>query len=157
MRHLVRSTILGLALALLLVPLVGCAGASTQSETPASPSTATSAPSDAVTEDAAPTAFPPAPSDVSGMLGWFGEAYPDAPWLARIKDIKYVKGEVPETGGFANAIVITTDLDFATEQAISQEIATALGEADIQWAKQFVIWFADGDNIQAGGIVDSTP
>ncbi len=85
------------------------------------------------------------------------EAYPDAPWLARIKDIKYVKGEVPGSGGFANAIVITTDLDFATEQAIAQEIAAALGEADPQWAKQYVLWFADGDNIQAGDIFDFTP
>jgi hypothetical protein len=91
------------------------------------------------------------------MRSWFEQAYPNAPWLARIKGIEYVQGEVPGSGGFANAVVITTDLDFKTEQATAQEVAVALGEAHPKWAKQFVVRFADGNNIQAGDIVDTTP
>ncbi|PKQ30404.1 MAG: hypothetical protein CVT60_00045 [Actinobacteria bacterium HGW-Actinobacteria-10] len=143
-----------LALALCLVPLAGCTTTSTQRETTTPATSETS--EEKSTEEAAAT-YPPAPSDVSGMRGWFEEAYPDAPWLARIEGIEYVEGEVPGSGGFANAVVIKTDLDFTTEKATGQEIAAALGEAHPEWAKQFVVWFADGDNIQAGDIFDATP
>ena len=66
-------------------------------------------------------------------------------------------GEVPDSGGFADAIVVTTDLDFAAEQGLAYEIAAALGEAHPSWAKQYVIWFADGRNELAGDITDQTP
>lgn len=157
MRHPIHRTTCALTLALLLTPLIGCAAASSPTKTSAPPSPATSASPEVGNETVAPTTFPAAPSDVSGMRDWFAQAYPKAPWLGRIKDIKYVPGEVPDSGGFANAIVITTDLDFGAEQTIGQEIATALGEAHPEWAKQFVVWFADGNNLLAGDIFDATP
>lgn len=157
MTHPTCGMIRMLVLSLLLISLAGCAPASTQPEPSASPASPNAASPQAGTEAKAPAAYPPAPSDASGMRDWFEQAYPEAQWLARIKNIEYVEGEVPSSGGFANAIVITTDLDFATEQAMAQEIATALGEAHPAWAKQFVVWFADGDNLQAGEIFDATP
>lgn len=157
MRHPVHRMACAVTLALIVILQPGCATTSTQPETPASPATGTSAPPEAVTDEAAPAAYPPPPGDVSGLRGWFEEAYPEAPWLSRIKDIEYVEGEVPGSGGFANAVVMTTDLDFKTEQATAQEIATALGEAQPGWAKQYVVWFADGANLQAGEIIDPTP
>jgi hypothetical protein len=101
--------------------------------------------------------IPPTPSDVSGMRDWLAKAYPDAAWLGRIKAIEHVPDEVPDSGGFSNAVVVTTDLDFASEMALGQEIAAALGEAHVGWAKQYVIWFSDGANMMAGDIVDMTP
>lgn len=91
------------------------------------------------------------------MRDWFAAAYPGAEWLGRIKKLEYVAGEVPDSGGFANAVVITTDLDFKTEQPVAQEIVIALGEAHPAWAKQFVLKYADGANVSAGDIVDTTP
>lgn len=109
------------------------------------------------TSAADPAAFPPAPDDVSGMGDWLAAAYPGAAFLSRISQIEYVPGEVPGSGGFANAIVVTTDLSFPDEQALASELATALGEAHPAWATQYVIWFADGSNQLAGTIVDMTP
>lgn len=155
MERIARLAICAVCIAVLPLSLSGCGDASTKTEasTPSAPAASTAAPA----EEVAPTEFSPAPPDVSGMTGWFEEAYPDAAWLSRIKSIKYVAGEVPDSGGFANAIVVTTDLDFASEQAIGQEIVTALGEAHPGWAKQYVVRFADGKNVMAGDIVDMTP
>jgi len=145
-----------IALAVMMFVLVGCGGASAPSDTPSAP--AASAPgSNAPVSEAEPTEFPPAPSDVSGMQSWLAEAYPDAAWLARIKAIEYVPGEVPDSGGFANAIVVVTDLEFAREQPLADQIAAALGEAHPAWAKQLVVRYADGNNITAGDIFDRTP
>lgn len=157
MRRVIRILASLLAIVLMLSLLIGCDNTaepvSGGSSTPASSSAgdgASSAPD-------APTEFPPAPADVSGMSGWLDEAYPDAAWRARIKSIEYVPGEVPDSGGYSNAIVVTTDLDFASEQTLAEEISTALGEAHPAWAKQYVIWFADGNNMTAGDIWDRTP
>lgn len=145
----------GLVLAL-LIPLSGCASSSTPEAPPTTaPATSESPGADAGSPGVTP--LPPAPADVSGMKDWFAEAYPDAAWLARITDVAYVSGEVPDSGGFANAIVVTTDLDFDGEQPLAQEIVSAIGEADPDWAEQYVIRFADGRNIQAGDIFDPTP
>lgn len=155
-----RRVIIGLAsllaITLTFSLLVGCdndSGPDSGSSTPAS------APEEDSTSSAqdASAEFPPAPADVSGMSGWLAEAYPDAAWRGRIKDIEHVPGEVPDSGGFSNAIVVTTDLDFASEQTIAEEISAALGEAHPTWAKQAVIRFADGNNIVAGDIWDRTP
>lgn len=155
MERIARLAICAAVIAVLSLSLAGCGGASTDGET-STPSTPAESPA-ATTEEAAPAEFPPAPADVSGMSGWFEEAYPDAAWRTRIKSIEYVAGEVPDSGGFANAIVVTTDLDFAAEQPVGQEIVTALGEAHPGWAKQYVVRFGDGKNIMAGDIVDMTP
>lgn len=156
MRRVITGFALLLTIALMLTLLVGCGKGSkpdSDASTPASPSAGdTTSPA----QDA-PVEFAPAPADVSGMSGWLAEAYPDTAWLARIKRIEYVAGEVPDSGGFGNAIVVTTDLDFASEQAVAEEISVALGEAHPAWAKQFVIRFADGNNILAGDIFDRTP
>lgn len=157
MRHPVYRAICALILMLLLASQFGCATASTKSDTPVAPATEASESAEADSEDSAPAALPPAPADVSGMRAWFEEAYPDAAWLARIKEIKYVPGEVPSSGGYANAVVITTDLDFKTEQATGQEIVSALGEAHPAWAKQYILRYADGNNVMAGDIFDPTP
>jgi hypothetical protein len=183
MRHRVGALIIALALMLVGTMLVsgcgeGAPGVDDATSSTVQPVTTVGVPTSetATTSDAATTSPvsttdqtaagaeqptitepPAAPADVSGMQAWFAAAYPDAAWLSRIKSIKYVAGEVPDSGGFKNAVVITTDLDFAGELALGQEIATALGEAHPAWAKQYVIWFADGRNESAGDIVDMTP
>jgi hypothetical protein len=147
MRRLLIRTIPVLTLVLLLVTLGGCGGSSTTDDT---------ATGGAIDQGTSVT-YPPGPADVSGLAAWFEQAYPGADWLSRITDIQYVGGEVPDSGGFANAVVLTTDLDYQTEQAVGQEIVTALGEADLTWAKQYVLWFADGNNEMAGDLMDMTP
>jgi hypothetical protein len=138
----------------------GQSTASTTAATPEGPETSaapTSSTSLAGSDSGAVAELPPAPGDISGMGEWLGKVYPDAAWLGRIKAIEHVAGEVPDSGGFSNAVVVTTDLDFGSEMALGQEIAAALGEAHPGWAKQYVIRFADGANIMAGDIVDMTP
>ncbi len=149
MPRLLARTILVLMFALLPALLVGCGEASTPDDG--------SSPDTAATEVPAPAELPPAPADASGLAAWFTQAYPGATWPARITVIEYVPGEVPGSGGFSNAVVITTDLDYQTEQALAQEIVNALGETGLTWAKQYVLWFADGSNEMAGDIVDMTP
>lgn len=154
--HVIRISV-ALALVVALASTVGCGGPSAPSEqqpAPAPVATGSAEPADGQEQPATP---PPAPADVSGMGAWFEQAYPEAAWPGRIKSIEYVAGEVPDSGGFANAVVITTDLDFASEQALGMEIVAALGEASPKWAKQYVLWFADGNNMLAGDIVDPTP
>lgn len=155
-----RRVIIGLAslfaVALMLSLLVGCDNNSEPDGGSGTPASSSAGDSTSPAQDVA-VEFPPAPADVSGMSRWLAEAYPDAAWKARIKQIDYVPGEVPDSGGFSNAIVVTTDLDFASEQTIAEEISTALGEAHPTWAKQSVIKFADGNNILAGDIWDRTP
>jgi len=144
-----------LALAAIVLALAGCGGASAPSETapaPVAPESGSGAAPEAQSAE-----LPPAPSDASGMQGWLAEAYPDAAWLARITSIEHVPGEVPDSGGFANAIVVGTDLDFASEQPLADQIAAAIGEAHPTWAKQLVVRYADGNNITAGDIFDRTP
>lgn len=152
--HVIRISV-ALALVAALASMVGCGGPSAASEQqPAPAATGSAEPAEVQEQPATP---PPAPADVSGMSGWFEQAYPGSAWLGRIKGIEYVAGEVPDSGGFSNAVVITTDLDFASEQALGMEIVAALGEASPTWAKQYVLWFADGNNMLAGDIFDPTP
>lgn len=160
MRRVIKGLASLLAIALMLSLMVGCGSDSdsTSSDTtPASTPAASPADEGSSAEQDAPVELPAAPADVSGMSAWFAEAYPDAAWRSRIKSIEYVAGEVPDSGGFNNAIVVTTDLDYATEQAVAEEISAALGEAHLTWAKQSVIWFADGNNMLAGDMWDRTP
>jgi len=152
--HVIRISV-AFALVALLASAVGCGSPSASSEQqPAAVATESAEPAE---QQETPAAKPEAPGDVSGMSGWFEQAYPGAAWLARIKSIEYVAGEVPDSGGFSNAVVITTDLDYASEQALGAEIVAALGEASPTWAKQYVLWFADGNNMLAGDIFDPTP
>ena len=183
MPHIIARVGARLAVALIVVVLAGCGGTqeprtgatptasvaapstSTASEGVTSPTSAseqTAPPEDCKVKDRGPDdpprpTFAPAPADVSGMLGWLATSCPGAAWLPRIQKIEYVPGEVPDSGGFANAIVITTDLEFATEQAVALEIGLVLGEAHPSWASQFVVWYADGHNETAGDIIDMTP
>lgn len=153
--HVIRISV-ALALVVALTSTVGCGRPSAPSEQQPAPAPAATGSAESAEVQGQP-ATPPAPADVSGMSGWFEQAYPGAAWLGRIKSIEYMAGEVPDSGGFANAVVITTDLDFASEQALGMEIVEALGEASPKWAKQYVLWFADGNNMLAGGIFDPTP
>lgn len=160
MSRRVMRIVSAIVLMLALVAASGCAADSSKSKGSSTSELTGSTKSDASAEqqpEAASTGFPPAPADVSGMRDWFTQAYPAAAWLGRIKSIEYVAGEVPDSGGWSNAIVITTDLDFGTELAMAQEIGTALGEAHPAWAKQYIVRFADGKNMQAGDIIDTTP
>jgi len=154
MRRLAAHLAFVLTIGLVLATLAGCGGTATPAKTDATPPADSGAPA---ASDDAPVTYPPAPADVSGMQDWLAKAYPDVPWLGRIKKVEYVAGEVPDSGGFANAIVLTTDLDFASEQGVADEIGAAIGEAHPSWAKQFVLRYADGKNITAGDIVDRTP
>lgn len=149
MHRLFARAILVLVVALSLAALVGCGEASAPDDG--------SSPDTAASDASAPAELPAAPADASGLAAWFTQAYPGATWPARITVIEYVPGEVPGSGGFSNAVVITTDLDYATEQALAQEIVNALGETDLTWAKQYVLWFSDGSSELAGDIVDMTP
>lgn len=149
MHRLFTRAILVLVFALSLAALAGCGEASAPDDG--------SSPDTAASDASAPAELPAAPADASGLSAWFAQAYPQVAWLSRITDIQYVPGEVPGSGGFSNAIVIKTDLDYATEQALAQEIVNALGETDLTWAKQYVLWFPDGSNELAGDIVDMTP
>lgn len=164
MRRKITALATVLALALLLAALTACGGGSDSGSNvtpPAEPAGGNAAEPGAAggtqPADDVPVARPEAPADVSGMQEWLDTAFPDSSWTGRIKKIEHVPGEVPDSGGFANAIVVTTDLDFATEQSIGTDIANALGEANVTWAKQYVVRFADGNNITAGDLVDMTP
>jgi hypothetical protein len=154
-QRIIRCLAVVLVFALMSVSLAGC-GSGSKADNGGSP--VSSSTGDSTSPDEKVSAeFPPAPADVSGMQGWLAEAYPDAAWVTRIKSIEYVSGEVPDSGGFGNAIVVTTDLDFASEQALADQISAALGEAHPTWAKQFIVRYADGNNITAGDIWDRTP
>lgn len=160
MGRTMTTWVMVLVVASLLGVLTGCGDGTTKaSDGATAPQAATTQQdaesTDATAEEASELRAPP--TDAAGVQAWMGKAYPDAAWLGHIKKVEHVPGEVPDSGGFKNAVVVTTDLDFASEQALGTEIQGALGEANLAWAKQYVVKFADGRNIMAGDLIDPTP
>ena len=151
-----RSALLIIAVAL-LTPAACSDDTSTGSVTPTSAASGDATPGSDATgttpelQQGCSTDVTP-PADVGALPDWFEQACAGAPWIERIASIEYVAGEVPDSGGFSNAVVITTDLAFPADQALGQQIWMALANAHITWAENVVVWYADHVNETVGQI-----